>query len=229
MNSLLSIGILPVVLTLFAYWIGLQCQKKCKLSVFNPILIGMIVVILSLAVTGLERKAYQEGTKLLSWLMAPATVCLAIPMYEQIQALKKNLKGILVGVAAGTVSCLSTILVLALILGYDRSLAVSLLPKGITTAIGMTLAELYGGIPSVATLVIVITGIIGNMFGIQFCKWFGITHEIAQGVALGTSSHVIGTAKANELSPLTGAVSSVSLVVAGLLTAILFPVLTSFL
>ena len=229
MNDLLSIGILPVVLTLFAFWVGQQCQKKFKLSVFNPILIGMIVVILVMALTGLEQKVYQEGTKLLSWLMTPATVCLAIPMYEQIQALKKNLKGILVGVAAGTASCLSTVLVLALILGYDRSLAVSLLPKGITTAIGMTLAELYGGIPSIATLAIVITGIIGNMFGLQFCKWFGITNEIAQGVAFGTSSHVIGTAKANERSALTGAVSSVSLVVSGLLTAILFPVLTGLL
>ena len=229
MSDLLSIGILPVVLTLFAFWVGQQCQKKFQLSVFNPILIGTLVVILVMALTGLEQSAYKEGTKLLSWLMTPATVCLAIPMYEQIQALKKNLKGILVGVAAGTAGCLSTILVLALILGYDRSLAVSLLPKGITTAIGMTLAELYGGIPSIATLAIVITGIIGNMFGLQFCKWFGITHEIAQGVAFGTSSHVIGTAKANERSALTGAVSSVSLVVSGLLTAILFPVLTGFL
>lgn len=229
MNSLLSIGILPVVLTLFAFWVGQQCQKKFKLAIFNPILIGMIVVILTLALTGLEQKAYQEGTKLLSWLMTPATVCLAIPMYEQIQTLKKNLKGILAGVAAGTVSCLATVLVLVLILGYDRSLAVSLLPKGITTAIGMTLAELYGGTPSITTLAIIITGIIGNMFGTYFCKWFGITDEIAQGVAFGTGSHVIGTAKANELSALTGAVSSVSLVVSGLLTAIVFPVLTSFL
>ena len=100
---------------------------------------------------------------------------------------------------------------------------------GMAGAIGMTLAELYGGTPSIATLAIVITGILGNMFGTYFCKWFGITQEIAQGVAFGTSSHVIGTAKANELSVLAGAVSSVSLVVSGLLTAIVFPVLTSFL
>lgn len=229
MTELLSIGILPVVLTLFAYQIGLQCQKKFKLPIFNPILIGMIVVIVTLSLTGMERKSYQEGVKLISWLMTPATVCLAIPMYEQIQALRKNLKGILVGVAAGTLSCLVMLLVFFLALKFDRNLAVSLLPKGITAAIGVSLTELFGGTPSVTTLGISVTGICGNMFGIQFCKWFGITDEIARGVAFGTGSHVIGTAKASELSPLSGAVSSLSLVVAGLMTAVLFPVLVNFL
>ena len=229
MNQLLSIGILPVVLTLFAYQVGLLCQKKLKNPVCNPILVGVILVILFLSLTGMDRKSYQEGVKSLSWLMTPATISLAIPMYEQFQALRKNLKAIAAGVAAGTASCLVLVLVLALVFGYGRSLMVSLLPKGITTAIGVTLAELYGGVPSITTLSIIITGIIGNMFGTCFCKWFGITDKIAQGVAFGTGSHVIGTAKANELSPLTGAVSSLSLVVAGLLTAILFPVLTSFL
>ena len=116
MADLLSIGILPVVLTLFAYQMGVLCQKKFKLPIFNPILIGMIVVILSLKVTGLSTKTYQEGVKLLSWLMTPATVSLAVPMYEQIQILRKNLKGILVGVAAGTVSCLTMLLILMLML-----------------------------------------------------------------------------------------------------------------
>ena len=229
MSQLLSIGILPVVLTLFGYQIGVQCQKKFRLPIFNPILIAVLVVLAGLSILGMERREYQEGMKILSWLMTPATVSLAIPMYEQIQILRKNLKGILVGVAAGTVSCLTMLLILMLILNFDRNLTVSLLPKGITTAIGMPLAELFGGIPSVATLGIIFTGIFGNVMGLQFCKWFGITQEIAKGVAFGTGSHVIGTAKASELSPLSGAVSSLSLVVAGLMTALLFPVLTSFL
>ena len=229
MNELLSISILPVVLTLFAYRIGAQCQKKFKLPIFNPILIGVLVVLAVLTVTGIERKSYQEGVKLISWLMTPATVCLAIPMYEQIQALKKNLKAIVAGVAAGTLSCLTMLLVGFLLLAFDRNLTISLLPKGITAAIGVSLSELYGGTASITTLGITVTGICGNMFGTYFCKWFGITDEIARGVAFGTGSHVIGTAKASELSPLSGAVSSLSLVVAGLMTAVLFPVLTSFL
>ena len=198
MSDLLSIGILPVVLTLFAYQIGVQCQKKFKLPIFNPILVGVIVVLTVLTLTGIERKSYQEGVKLISWLMTPATVCLAIPMYEQIQALRKNLKAILAGVAAGALSCLTMLLVFTLLLNFNRNLIISLLPKGITAAIGVSLTELFGGTPSITTLGITVTGICGNMFGTQFCKWFGITDEIARGVAFGTSSHVIGTAKANE-------------------------------
>ena len=227
MAELLSIGILPVVLTLFAYQLGVLCQKKFKLPIFNPILIGMIIVILTLKVTGLGTGEYQQGVKLMSWLMTPATVCLAIPMYEQIQALQKNLKAILVGVAAGALSCLAVLLVTCLVLHFDRNLTVSLLPKGITAAIGVSLTELFGGTPSITTLGISVTGIGGNMFGVAFCKLFKITDPIAQGVAFGTGAHVIGTAKANELSPLTGAVSSLSLVVAGLLTALLFPVIVN--
>ena len=229
MTELLTISILPIVLTLFAYQIGALCQKKWKLPIFNPILIGVIVVLAVLSLTGMERKGYQEGVKLMSWLMTPATVCLAIPMYEQIQALRKNLKAILSGVAAGTLSCLTMLLIFFLLLKFDRNLSVSLLPKGITAAIGVSLSELYGGTASITTLGITVTGISGNMFGTFFCKWFGITDEIARGVSFGTGSHVIGTAKASELSPLSGAVSSLSLVVAGLMTALLFPVITGFL
>lgn len=229
MTELLQIGILPLVLTLFAYQVGLLCQKKFRLPLFNPILIGMIVVILTLKVTGLPTGGYQEGVKLISWLMTPATVCLAIPMYEQIQALRRNLKAILAGVAAGALSCLAFLLACCLMLQLDRNLTISLLPKGITAAIGVSLTELFGGTPSITTLGISVTGICGNMFGTAFCKFFRITDEIAQGVAFGTGAHVIGTAKASELSPLSGAVSSLSLVVAGLLTAILFPVLVGIL
>lgn len=229
MTELLQIGILPVVLTLFAYQMGVLCQKKFKLPIFNPILIGMIIVILTLKVTGLGTGEYQQGVKLMSWLMTPATVCLAIPMYEQFQALKQNLKAILIGVAAGALSCLAVLFVTCLVLHFDRNLTISLLPKGITAAIGVSLTELFGGTPSITTLGISVTGIGGNMFGVAFCKLFKITDPIAQGVAFGTGSHVIGTAKAGELSPLSGAVSSLSLVVSGLLTALLFPMIASFL
>lgn len=229
MAEILQISILPVVLTLFAYQVGVLCQKKFKFPLFNPILVGMIVVILTLKITGLTTDRYQEGVKLMSWLMTPATVCLAIPMYEQFQALRKNLKAILAGVVAGALACLTVLLVTCLILKFDRNLTVSLLPKGITAAIGVSLTELFGGTPSITTLGISVTGICGNMFGAAFCKFFRITDPIAQGVAFGTGSHVIGTAKASELNPLSGAVSSLSLVVAGLLTALLFPVIVNLL
>lgn len=229
MTELLNISILPLVLTLVAYQIGVVCQRKFKLALFNPILVAMIIVIATLFLTGLSTDSYQEGVKLLSWLMTPATVCLAIPMYEQFQTLRKSLKAIVAGVAAGALSCLAVLMVVMLVLRFDRTLTISLLPKSVTAAVGVPLAELFGGIPSIATLGITITGISGNMFGVAFCRLFHITDPIAQGVAFGTGSHVVGTAKANELSPLTGAVSSLSLVVAGLLTSLLFPVIVNFL
>ncbi len=228
MSELLQIGILPMALTLAAYQLGVLCQKKLRLAIFNPILVGMLLVILTMKLTGLSASRYQEGVKLLSWLMTPATVCLAVPMYEQFQALRKNLKAILVGVTAGALSCLAFLLISCLLLHFDRNLTVSLLPKGITAAIGVSLTELFGGTSSITTLGISVTGMGGNIFGVALCRFFGITDPIAQGVAFGTGAHVVGTAKANELSPLTGAVSSLSLVVAGLLTALLFPALMQF-
>lgn len=225
MTEFLQIGILPVVLTLLAYQVGLLCQRKCRLSIFNPILVAVVLLVLTLKGIGMEVSRYQSGTALLSWLMTPATICLAIPMYEQFQALRRNLKAIAAGVAAGALSCLVIVLGLAVLFGFDANLTCSLLPKSVTTAIGVPLCQLFGGTASIATLAICFTGVCGNMLGTAFCKLFRITDPIAQGVAFGTGAHVIGTAKANELSPLTGAVSSLSLVVAGLLTAVVFPVL----
>lgn len=229
MTELRSIPTLPLVLTLVAFSIGSLCQKKYKLSACNPILIGAVLVIVTMKLIGLSDSTYQWGMKNLSWLLTPATVCLAIPMYEQFQILKKNLMAILAAVAAGVVSCLVVLLCFSLLLGFGRNLTVSLLPKGITTAIGVTLTEMLEGTPSITTFGILITGICGNMFGNQFFKWFGITDEIAQGVAYGTGAHVIGTSKANEVSPLCGAVSSLSLVVAGLMTALILPILVGIL
>lgn len=225
MTDFLTIGILPVVMTLFAYQTGVLCQRKFKLPIFNPILVGAILMILVLKLIGMETSRYTSGMSLISWLMTPATICLAIPMYEQFQVLRKNLKGILIGVAAGALSCLAILGGVALLLHFDRNLMVSLLPKSITAAIGVPLCELLGGTASITTLGISVTGITGNMFGTAFCKFFKITDPIAQGVAFGVGSHVIGTAKASEVNPLTGAVSSLSLVVAGLLTAVLLPAL----
>lgn len=228
-NEFFSIGVFPIVLTLICFRIGQWCQKKWKLPLFNPTLIAMILVILFLLTTGMSVETYKEGTAKLSWLMTPATISLAIPMYEQFQVLKKNLKAIVIGVAAGAVSCIAMLLLCGLLLKFDSAIIISLMPKSVTTAIGVPLSELFGGMGGVTTAAIIVTGIAGNMMGGTFSKWFGITDEVAQGVAFGTSAHVIGTSKASELGQLTGAVSSLSLVVAGLLTAVLFPVLTSFL
>lgn len=223
MTDLLSISILSVALTLMAFRLGQKIQQKFKSPLLNPILIAVFLMILFLSVTGIPVGDYKANMNALSWLLTPATICLAVPMYEQFQLLKKNLPAIAAGVAAGAVSCLGIVVVFALVFSFDAALAVSLLPKSITTAIGVVVSELYGGMPGVTTAVIVFTGIFANILGSAFCKIFRLTDPIAKGVAFGTAGHVIGTARANELDPLTGAVSSLSLVVAGLLTAVILP------
>ena len=220
-----SIDIFPVLLTLAAFRVGQLCQRKWKKPIFNPTLIGMILVVLFILITGMNADVYTAGMKKMSWLMTPATICLAIPMYEQFRVLKKSLKAILAGVCAGTLSCMLLITGIGLLLRFEQSILISMLPKSVTTAIGVSLSELFGGMAGVTTAAIIVTGICGNMMGVMLCKLFGITDEVALGVAFGTSAHVIGTAKANELSELTGAASSLSLVVAGLLTAVFMPVI----
>ena len=227
MPDLLSIPIGPLALTLIAFFLGQKLQQKLKSPILNPILTAVVIILVFLGITGGSVKDYQSGMGILSWLLTPATICLAVPMYEQFRLLKKNLWAIAAGVAAGTLSCLVIVLLFGLAFGFAPELTLSLLPKSITTAIGVSLSEMMGGMTGITTAAIVFTGIFANIMGQAFCRVFRITDPIAQGVAFGTAGHVIGTSKANELNPLTGAVSSLSLVVAGLLTAVLFPLVVN--
>lgn len=223
MDEFFSIGICPIVLTLGAFQIGRLCQKKWKLALFNPTLIAMILVILFLVFTGMDPKVYRQGASHLSWLMTPATIALAVPMYEQFQILRKHLWAVIAGVAAGTAASLLFLLGGGLLLALEPGILVSILPKSVTAAIGVPLSQLFGGVEALTTAAILVTGILGNLIGEGLCRRLAVTDPVAQGVALGTSAHVIGTTKASEISPLAGAASSLSLVVAGLLTALTFP------
>ena len=218
-----SISLFPLILSLGTYQIGLWCQKKTKLAICNPLLIATILSIGVLLLTDFDLQVYQAGSAWITWLLTPATVCLAVPLYEQLKAFQKNLGAIFTGVAAGTITSLGFMLLGCMVWKLDQTLTVSLLPKSITTAIGLALTEQGGGISALTTFAIVITGILGNLSGSAFCKLLKISDPIAQGVGFGTASHVIGTSRAMEVDPLTGAVSSLSLAVAGILTAILFP------
>ena len=214
MTELIKLELTSVLVTLLAYQAALLIQKKGKSPLLNPILVAVLLVLGFMALTGLDNSTYQKGVVRLSWLMTPATVCLAIPMYEQLQILRKNLRAVLLGVGCGAVSCLVCILGVSMLLGFDRELTISLLPKSVTSAIGVPLSELWGGIASITTAVIIVTGMLCAILGPVLCKLFKLEDPISRGVAFGTSGHVIGTARANEISALTGAVSSLSLVVA---------------
>ena len=210
-----------VMLSLLAYGIGALLKQKFKLAIFNPLLIAVIIVIAVLAVSGIDYKVYNEGAKYISYLLTPATICLAIPLYEQFELLKSNWKAIAVGIFSGVLASLGSILAMAVLFGFTHQEYVSFLPKSITTAIGMGVSEELGGYVTISVAVIIVTGIVGNVIGEFVCRRFRIKHPIAKGLALGTSAHAIGTTKAMEFGQLEGAMSSLAIVVAGLLTVIM--------
>lgn len=218
MNNFLEESLFAgVTLSLIAYLAGSLLRKKFKLGIFNPLLISIAVSIAVLAIGNISYETYNEGAKYLSWLLTPATVCLAIPLYEQWSLLKQNCKAVMLGLAAGTVTSLGTVL------------GLSLLPKSITTAIGMGVSEELGGYVTITVAVIVITGVLGNMFGEVICRIFRITEPISKGLAFGASSHAIGTAKAIEIGEIEGAMSSLAIAVSGILTVVLASVFSHFL
>lgn len=209
-----------VTLSLVAYLLGSLLKKKFKLGIFNPLLISIIFTILVLVGTGVDYEVYNQGARYLSWFLTPATVCLAIPLYEQWQLLKKNYKAVISGIAAGVLTSLFTVFLLAKIMRLSHAEYVTLLPKSITTAIGMGVSEELGGYVNITVAVIVVTGVLGNIFGELICKIFRIKEPIAKGLAIGSAAHAIGTAKAMEMGEIEGAMSSLSIAVAGILTVV---------
>ena len=208
-------------LTMIVFAFASALQKKSKITVLNPILVSAIVIIVLLTVLDIPNSVYQSGCQVLSYLLTPATICLAISFYEQFQNLKKHLSAVAAGVVLGTVCSLGSIYLMGRLFGFEETLTMSLLPKSVTTAIGVALSEAIGGIGAITTAAIVITGIFGNVIGAALCKLCRLTNPVAQGVAFGTSAHEVGTAKAAEMGELTGAVSSLSLTLAGIVTSVL--------
>ena len=209
-----------VLISLASYALGVWLRKKTGLSFFNPLLVSIILVILFLSVSGISYSTYAESADYISFLLTPATICLAVPLYEQFTLLKKNWKAVVAGIVSGVVSSLVCIFLMALLFRFDHQTYVTFLPKSITTAIGMGVAEELGGYVSLAVVVIVITGVLGNVIADAVLKLFKIEEPIAKGIAIGSSAHAVGTAKAMEIGQIEGAMSSLSIVVCGLLTVI---------
>ena len=204
--------------TLAAYLLGLKVKEKTGLAIMNPLLIAIVLVMLLLRSLHIDYDSYNQSAKLVSSLLTPATVCLAVPLYEQLQLLKRHKAAIFTGVISGVLTSLVCVLVLSMLFGLDHADYVTLLPKSITTAIGMGVSEQLGGHVSITVAIIIITGVVGNMIAESVCKVFRIKEPIARGIAIGTASHAIGTTKAMELGDVEGAMSSLSIVVAGMLT-----------
>lgn len=218
-----------VLISLASYGVGMLLKKKLKLAVFNPLLVAIVLTMAALLIFDIDYTAYNESAKYISYLLTPATICLAIPLYEQFESLKKNARAVLVGILTGVLTSLCSVLLLSYIFRLDHAAYVTLLPKSITTAIGMGVTEELGGYVSITVAIIIITGILGNIIAEGVCRLFRITDPVAKGIGIGSASHAIGTTKAMEIGKVEGAMSSLSIVVSGIMTVILAGVFARFL
>lgn len=218
-----------VVVTMAAFALGTFIHRKTKATWCNPLLLGSVFVIVFLSVLDISYPDYKQSAAPLTYLLFPATVSLAVPLYEQWELLSKNALAIFVGIVSGVMTSIGSILLLAWVFHMDTAYGVSLLPKSVTTAIGADVSAELGGIPALTTAAIILTGIVGNLLSVGLCRILRITNPIARGIAIGTSSHAIGTSKALEIGQIEGAMSSLSIAVAGVLTAVLCPLAVNLL
>ena len=218
-----------VGLTLAAFAAGTLINRVTRKSVCNPLLLGSLVVVAVLTALRIPYAQYKASAAPVSWLLLPATVSLAVPLYEKWEILRRNAKAILAGIAAGTLTSLASVLLIGRAMGLDHTQFVTLLPKSVTTAISMDVSAELGGIASLTGAVVILTGIVGSLFGEGLFRLLRITDPMAKGVAMGTAAHAIGTSRALEMGETEGAMSGLSIAVAGIMTAILAPVFAGLL
>ena len=211
-------------LTLAAYMFGCWLHKKLKLIIFNPILVAELLCIAILKLFDIDFEAYNQGAKYISFFLNLATISLALLLYEQLEILKRDYKAILIGITAAVITSAVTILLFSMLFKFSHTEYITLLPHSITTAMGMALSEQFGGYISVTVGSIVVTGIFGNATAAHLMRLFRITDPVARGVAIGSASHALGTAKAIEIGEIEGAISGLSMAVAGLITVIVMAV-----
>ena len=218
-----------IFVTLFFYGAGLALKQKAKHPLVNPMLLAILFTIAFLKIFNIEYAAYNHSAKYISYLMTPATICLAVPLYRQLDTLKKNFKAVMFGIASSVIVTMVSVLAFSRFFGLSRAAYVTMLPKSITTPIGIGVAEELGGYVAITVASIVISGILGNLFAESVCRLFGIYEPIAKGIAIGCSSHALGTVKALEMGEVEGAMSSLSIALAGILTVFVASVFATLL
>lgn len=219
-EMLINSAFFGVVMTLVCYEIGAWVKRKTNFALANPLLIAVLLIVGFLLLFRVDYEAYEKGAKYVQYFLTPATVSLAIPLYRRLELLKKYPVAIFAGIGAGVLTAMVTIFLMSLAFGLTHTQYVTLLPKSITTAIALGMSEKQGGIVGLTVVSVSITGILGNVAAESICKLFRIREPIAKGLAIGTSAHALGTAKAMEIGETEGAMSSLSIVVAGIMTVV---------
>jgi len=217
-----------ILLSLIAFEIGVAIRKKWQNSLLNPLLIANVLIIGFLSITGVSLETYNLGGDYISFFLGPVTVVLAVPLYKQIQNLKKYWLPILTGIFVGSITSVLCVIGCSKLAGLSTTLMLSLVPKSITIPMGSVLSTQIGGVSSLTIIAITITGITGAVTAPMVCKLFKIKNPVAQGVATGTASHALGTSRAMEMGEVQGAMSSLSIGVAGIFTALVAPFIVPF-
>lgn len=225
MDILTSNVLFGIVISLIAFEIGIFIYKKTKLPIFNPLLIAIILVIGFLLLFDISFDVYNKGGQFINMFLGPATVVLAVPLYKQLQLLKNHFIPIIAGIFIGSTIGILSVLLTGYIIKMDNTLTISLLSKSVTTPIGIEITNQLGGLSSVTVLSIIVSGIIGAIIGPILFKIFKIKNKVAMGISLGTAAHAVGTTKALELGETEGAMSSLSIGIAGIITVFLAPIL----
>lgn len=224
MKDLISMPLFSIMISLVAFEIGCIINRKTKLAILNPLLISIALLIIFLKYFNVSVKEYNDGGQFITFLLSPATVVLAVPLYKKIKLLKAYALPIVAGILFGTIGGMITIVLLCNLFGISKKISLSMIPKSITTPIGMAVSQQIGGIQSVTVAAIIITGIFGAIIGPVVFKVFRIKDKVAKGIALGCSAHAIGTSKAIELGEIEGGMSSLSIGLTGLITVIIAPI-----
>lgn len=207
-----------VLISLGAYAIGMWLKRKTGWPLMNPLLVAIVLVICTLLLFDVDYPTYQRGANVISYMLTPATVCLAVPLHQQVELLKKNYRAVLIGITSGVLASLVSILILALLFHLNHTEYVTFLPKSITTAIGIGVSEELGGNVALSVVSIIVTGVLGNIFAEGFLRVMKIEEPIAKGIAIGAASHAVGTSKAMEMGAVEGSMSSLSIVICGIMT-----------
>lgn len=229
MYNITQTPIFGLLLTIIFYNLGRFIQRKIGNPIFNPLLIAIICIIAFLSITKIPYEAYKIGGDSINFFLSPVTVVLAVPLYKQFELFKENMMEIIIGITAGVLVSFISIKILGGALNADSSLLNSLIPKSITTPMGISLTNSLGGVEAITVVAIICTGILGAIISPLVFKIGGIKHPIARGIALGTASHALGTTKAIEMGEIEGAMSGLSIGISGTLTVILIPILIKFL
>lgn len=221
MNDIFSSPMFGIVLCIFSYKAGLFINNKLKTPLANPLLIAIAFAIIILKLFNIQLEDFQQGGDIISMFLAPATVALALSVYRQMKILKKYFVPLIVGCFAGCITSIGSIYFLCRLFKLDEKILVSMLSKSVTTPIAMEITNQLGGIAPITVAAVIVTGILGAVLAPTLIKVFRVNDSVASGVAIGASSHAVGTSKAIEIGEIEGAMSGVSLVVSGIITVIL--------